>query len=227
MRDTMLLFSGGRDSIVAAAMLSRAGSLAGLYLFNYGQQAYEHQLSLAEMYAERFGVPLLTDEFNYPKKCPPSAKAGMFIKGFKPETEFTREEMAETVTTPEDFGYIEGRNMLIFTTASIRATYHNCLKLAVGFQINDAEVRHNVDAETGVIADNTHEFLLKMQALINQSFMGNPLMLYAPLFGMNKEQVLQLGRSFGIEFQGDTNWPYYSCEFYPACGKCSQCLDAE
>jgi len=200
--------------------------LKGLYLFDYGQVAFTEQMRLAQFYSAKFGVPILSDAFRYNVQCPASSKAGMFIHGFQPATEFTREEMAESNTTPADFGYIEGRNMLIFAHASIRATYFGCLKVAVGFQVNDAEVRHNVDAETGTIADNTHEFLLKMQAVINQSFMGNALMLYAPLFGMNKEHVLSLGRGYGIDFN-QPEWPFYSCEFYPPCGKCSQCLDAK
>jgi len=207
MRPAIVLLSGGLDSATVAAIARRDGFVVHAISFRYGQR-HMAELAAAARVARHLGVAshriidldlramggsALTDDIDVPKGRSPH-------------------EMSEVIPIT----YVPARNTIF-------------LAYALGF----AEVSDAKDIFLGVNAvdysgypDCRPEFVSAFEQLANLATKagveGSRFTIHAPLLNLSKADIIQLGRSLGVDY-GLTSSCYDPAPSGEACGRCDSC----
>lgn len=225
---TAVLFSGGIDSVVLSYLIHATDNLGTLILVNYGQTTFPEQHRIMRVLAEELGCDTHVISHDYRSICPensPEASSPQFTPDFKPTNSYTRDDLTTTMGSLsqfQDWGWLNGRNAMFILLASIYASYNGCGKLVVGTQYNDIELGFAVKPELSAACDTTRHLIDLMNKIVFLSF-KEPFLIETPLLAFSKSQVVALGRTLGANLIHNS----ISCEYYPPCGMCSQCLDRQ
>lgn len=172
-RRAVCTVSGGLDSAVSAAIMSRLGFKTDFIFFDWGQKTYKKELECAQALAKYYMADLNVVEVPLLKELP--------------EISLTE---TETLTTAVN-EYVPNRNSIFETQAVAFAESLRAGVVCVGSIGGD----HNCP-------DNTPQFIEVMQQLVDQGTMLKPsIQMIAPLISMDKIGVVKLGLELGIPFE--------------------------
>lgn len=204
--DTIILFSGGLDSLVAAGLLMEdkpSDVLAGVF-FDYGQHTtgveWEAAVSLSEhLPSERFALVRrsIRDYHEYVKDI-------SIVKG----------NVAKADEDPSLF-FVPGRNIVFLLYASIIGYAHGCRRIAFS--------AHKSDRVSG---DCQPEFITSFENTLGWG-MGlhgkqAPYKVWSPLIGMTKGDVVREGTRLGLPLH--LSWSCYDVGD-KHCGVCHNCVE--
>ncbi len=110
--------------------------------------------------------------------------------------------------TPDAAVYLPGRNALLLIKASLWC------------QMNGVEELALASLGTSPFSDATSEFFESFQSLLTQGE-GRPLTILQPFAGMNKTEVMRLGRKYPLELTFSCIAPHGDMH----CGQCNKCAE--
>lgn len=222
MKPGLLLISGGIDSVTLAYVLKRAGALRGMMFIDYGQASAQHQFNMVQEHASILGVETLKRESI---SWPVYARGAGYIftcgKHPKPMTDpyapvtMTKEEYDTYLKDQWDF--IQGRNIIFLTHACSYAVHLGLATVYTAFQFDPPEWKNG-----GVQGcDTSPQFVQAFNALAGLGGFSKHVRVECPFLDScsSKKDIVRMARMHGVRLSAT-----YSCEFFPACGSCHQCL---
>jgi 7-cyano-7-deazaguanine synthase in queuosine biosynthesis len=219
--------SGGLDSTTMMYELHAAGALKAVFFARYGQASAAACLSMVRWHARRCGnAPVVVLDVHAPKHHG-GRLLGVYKHGFKPSNKrFPPDSKAVRKPTQnnvknfmyKEWSWIEGRNSLFFIQAAILAGSMGLDTIYTAFQFN--QVYWDVPAKKRYLYDTGPEFVRAMNNLFSSGAFIEPMRVEAPYLDAKRDKVWIIRR--GLKLGADLSRTH-SCEFYPACGRCSQC----
>lgn len=219
---SVLISSGGIESVTLQYM--EAEAITDVIHFHYGQSMLQETVPLLREHCDYLSHRLLV----LPLGALPDSYSGQpsHREGHIPLVEFNLDRgSSEDGPTIRRFqmGYMEGRGALFLLQAAIWASCNGHNTVLIGLQMEgEAWERHDSSAGEVYGSDTSQAFLDAAQRMIDIGF-ASPIRLDAPFLRSraSKREIVKLAVGMGIPVDRT-----YSCEFYPRCGKCLQCLAA-
>lgn len=220
MKPGLLMCSGGIDSITMAYWLRQQGALRSLFFCDYGQASGDHQAEIVHEHALRLRVGARREMFDWPEYAKGKGyifKDHHYPKGVVDPYGPTRMTKAEYDTyLEEQWDFIQGRNLAFLTRACAYAIHLGLDTVYMAHQFDQPEW------EAGIgMSDTSEEFVSAFNALAAIGSFSKPVRVEAPFLTLRrtKQEIVRLGRVLGVPLSRT-----YSCEFFPECGECRQCL---
>ena len=209
MKNAIVLCSGGLDSVTAAYYVKKRLKYRNLIIlfFDYKQRTLKQEKKTAKKTAKKLKAKFIEIKLSELAEISTS-----LINQTKRVKKVKRQELKDTKKEAEKY-YVPCRNIIFLVYA---------LALAEFFYIKKKEI---YDIFTGfkcegkeAYQDTTKEFVDKMNRLkkLATNCKGK---IIAPLISMDKDEIILLGRKFGINFE-DTHSCYISNKH---CGCCLSC----
>lgn len=195
----VVLLSGGIDSAVMLALALKEGKECIALSFDYGQR-HRVELKSAKRIAEHYGVEQKLVKID----------ASLFL-GTALVGDQNKPVSRSTLT------YVPGRNTLFVAFAS---------SLAEGIGAREIHIGPNRD-DYFLYPDCRPEYLNAFQNLLNlsskKSVEGFPTKLVAPLIGLNKGEIVKIGRELNVPLEL-THSCYFPDEDGKPCKQCDACF---
>lgn len=223
----VLLCSGGIDSVTLLYWLRATNSLRGVVQVDYGQASAAHQAELLRKHTHRLGIPdrlVRVEKIPWPEHA--RGRGYIFNTGSYPAplddpyAPVYYDEEQNKRYVKEQFDHLQGRNVVFLTYAAAWAISLGCSVLHTAFQY-DAPVWAVLDRGGIEDSDVGRPFVREYNHLAASGAFSEPLRVSTPLLDwrLTKSQIATIATWLGANLH-DT----HSCEFYPACGQCGQCL---
>ena len=198
---SVALLSGGLDSVVGCKRAADETKVELALTFDYGQPAAEREVEAAGAIAKRLGISQRTIKLAWLGEMLPEG-----LKGKGPEAELGDEkaelEAARAVWVPN-------RNGVFINVAAAFAEVLDCDQVVAGF-----------NAEEGAsFPDNSQEYIEAANAALEFSTLRKPRVV-SYTAGMNKAEILRLGRKIGAPLELIWSCYYGGKEM---CGECLSC----
>ena len=203
---SVVLLSGGLDSVVNFKCAIDEGEVAASLTFDYGQAAFANEKRAAAACAERFGVPHRIIDLKWYEHLVPDAISG------------SCEAMTFDGALPED-----GESLLKEAWVPNR----NCVFLSIGAAFAEASGAGGVviginREEAELFPDNTEAFRDAMNALLGISTRSD-VRVITYTSEMTKKEIVKLGRKIDAPLD-----LVYSCyrksDDRRMCGSCQSCV---
>jgi 7-cyano-7-deazaguanine synthase len=195
-----VLFSGGLDSAVLLAdAIRRIDRVQPLYV----------SVGLAWEREERLVIERLMRE-------PPFHRAARIVQlrfdmqDVYPPTHWAIRGEAPGFDTPDEDVYLEGRNIVLLTKASVFMARAKLTTVFIGPLAGNP------------FPDATPEFFARIGAALSAG-LASPIQVEAPFLQMHKSDVIRLGRSLGVPLALTLSCMQPSNGLH--CGKCSKCRE--
>ena len=199
---TAVLFSGGLDSAVLAADEATRGPVLPIYV----------SAGLAWEAAELAVVARLLAPPPVSGRVRPLARVGVDVRDVYPPSHWAIRGEPPAYDTPDEDVYLEGRNVVLLSKASVLCARRGIQRMALGPLAGNP------------FPDATPEFFAAMARALSLG-LGHPIEIAAPLARMHKHDVVRLGMTLGVPFELTL-----SC-MNPAggvhCGRCSKCRERQ
>lgn len=174
-----------------------------------------HWEQLDRRYGNQFEFHYMT----FKVKLPKWSKSSVDQEGFIPE----RHKDNLTAKTFTELGpnvFIDGRNAIFHLWLTSYCSKNNIPVLLTGHQLEEYEF-DELDSYRARTEDVGPYFIDRMNLLTEVGF-KNHVRIVAPWLDMrlSKYHIVKIGRDLGINLEDDT----FSCYFFPACGKCGNCI---
>ncbi len=226
MKPGVLLASGGIDSTVLAHVLHECDALVSMYFVDYGQASAKDQWSSVVDTATRLDVPSARVELSLPGYMQGSG-AVFGWRDPKPQLDpyspltMGSEEYTEYLRDVWDI--IPARNSLFVLYGAAFALSVGADRLYAAFQFDAPEwdVMDRTGVEAFVGCDTSPLFVHAMNELLRRGGLHKAMTVDAPFLDQRwtKQMVVDAARDMGVDLH-----PTYSCEFFPECGECRQCV---
>jgi 7-cyano-7-deazaguanine synthase len=199
---TIVICSGGLDSVTLAHKVSRENILAGLVSFNYGQR-HARELDFAKACADRLGVPhQLVDVSQFGALLCGSALTDDIAV---PDGHYAEETMKITV--------VPNRNAIMLAMAYGIAVARNADAVAAAFHGGDHYIYP--DCRPG--------FVTAFAAMQSHALEGMAdIRLVTPFLEMRKADIVAEGANLGVPFA--QTWSCYKGGDLH-CGRCGTCVE--
>jgi 7-cyano-7-deazaguanine synthase len=197
--DVAVLLSAGLDSAVLAAAEARTSVVQPIYVSAGLAWEHEELAALARL--------LATGPF---KRVAPLVQLSFTVQDLYPSTHWALRGVPPAFDTPDADVYLAGRNVILLSKAGIYCGQRQITRIALGPLAGNP------------FPDATPEFFSAMARALSLG-LGQTLTIDTPLAAMEKEEVVRLGRSLGVDL-GLT----LSCMNPQAglhCGRCSKCRE--
>ena len=191
----LLLYGGGIDSTALLHWLSGTAGRLGAVFFDYGQKANEHEREACEYFCTRYGAEL----FVLPLSMQFLA-ASAIMKG------------SDKVANDPKVNVLDGRNLMLISTAGVLAVEYGYNKLAVGF---------HQEPVARPFPDASPEFLASVNTTLKQSFIAD-LEVIAPFKDMSRQDIFALAEFSDKDILRRAHTCYEGVK--GGCGTCSHCL---
>lgn len=191
----IVLLSGGIDSTVALASALWDGIDVGAISFDYGQ-THRRELDAAEAVARHYGIEQRVIPLGSVLGSSSALTGGA--------------EIPEGVAGCPDATVVPGRNLVMLSVAIAIAERSDSGLVIIG---------SNADDHAGYL-DCRPRFLTAVDSVARLGT-GDRVEVYAPLLGLTKRQVVELGRDLDAPL--DLTWSCYRGGDVP-CGRCGACL---
>lgn len=195
-----VLFSGGLDSAVLLAIAAERGPAQPMYVrvglaWEAAELAIAGPLFRAEAYRGRI-LPLVT--------------LGVDMRDVYPASHWAIRGEAPGFDTPDEDVYIDGRNIVLLSKASVFMARAGITRVLMGTLSGNP------------FPDASRAFFDAMQSALSAG-LGAPIQIDAPLSSMHKADVIRRGAELGVPFELTL-----SC-MQPVdgmhCGRCSKCRE--
>jgi 7-cyano-7-deazaguanine synthase len=200
--ETIVICSGGLDSVTLAHKVAEEHSLAGLISFDYGQR-HKRELEFAARCAARLGVPHSVIDIS---------SIGSMLSG---------SALTDAVEVPD--GHYAEESMKITVVPN-----RNAIMLAVAYGIASAR---KADAVAGAFHGGDHfiypdcrpAFIDAFESMQKQALDGlSDIRLYAPFLRLTKSDIVTEGNRLNVPF-AETWSCYKGGEKH--CGRCGTCVE--
>jgi len=199
-----VLLSGGLDSAVTLFYAKREGYDCHCLAFDYGQR-HAREIAMARRLAAEAGATLET------VKLPFTWKGSSLVDD---TLDLPRRRPLAEIRSGVPTTYVPARNTVFLSIAASFAEAIGARAIFIG--------AHQEDASG--YPDCRKEYLDAFDAVLRlgtKAGLEGRLELAAPLIGMNKRAIIELGASLGVSF-GHT-WSCYEGGVRP-CGTCDSCI---
>ncbi len=205
MRDrSIVLLSGGLDSVVNFALAAQETDIRLALFFDYGQESAGREWAAARAVAARSGVRAVKTSLPFLKKMK-SGLAGASIPDFDPERFHDADYAAKTAQAV----WVPNRNGLFLNIAAAFAESTGASLIVTGFNAEEGET----------FPDNTQEFLNRANRAFEYSTLSRPRAV-SYTADMTKTRIVERGLSCGARL--DLIWSCYHGR-RRMCGRCESC----
>lgn len=198
---TVVLLSGGMDSVTALHQASREGEVVAALSFHYGSKHNDREIPFAQWHCQKLGIPHLTIPLDFIGEFFSSdllARGGEIPKGH-----YEEENMKKTV--------VPFRNGILL---SIAAGYAESVE-AEGLVI----AAHSGDH--AIYPDCREDFLAAQASAIRLGTYAG-IALLRPFTEMSKADIVRAGAAMGVDYS--RTWScYVGGEQH--CGECGTCVE--
>lgn len=204
--DTILLYSGGLDSLVSAGILAqRYGPQEVTCLFlDYGQHTAQVEYAAAQAALGKWNHPTVTLESRTLVDYWPLVRDCAIVKGNVPNAD----------EDPNLF-FVPGRNIWFLLYAAVFGYESGCRNIALSSHRSDH-----------VAGDCMPEFLTALQDAFAWGFSKQRRVenytIWSPLADYNKAEVVRQGHRMGLPLE--LTWSCYDSQAHQ-CGTCHNCVD--
>lgn len=199
MNKSIVLLSGGLDSVVSLGVAKEKYNISLALFFDYGQKSLEKELDASKKVAQYYNIEHKTIELPFLKSI---TQTSVVSEKEVPQDIYATAESARAVWVPN-------RNGLFLNIAASYADSYNYSHIVIGANKEEGQT----------FPDNTKEFIEK----INHSFEYSTLVkvkVVAPLINYDKNDIVKLALDSSIPLElvkscynsGNKN-----------CGKCESC----
>ncbi len=198
---TVVLLSGGMDSVVAFHQVRREHEVVAALSFDYGSKHNAREIPFAKLHAERAGVPHRTIDLGFMNECFASdlLKSG----GEIPDGHYAEENMKRTV--------VPFRNGIMLAVACGFAESAEAEALAIAAHSGDH----------AIYPDCREPFMQGMAAAMEAGTYAR-IKLLRPFIAMDKAAIARRGAELGVDF-AETWSCYKGGEIH--CGTCGTCVE--
>jgi 7-cyano-7-deazaguanine synthase len=199
---TIVICSGGLDSVTLAYKIAKENALAGLLSFDYGQR-HKKELAFAAQCATALNVPhSIIDISSIGAHLTGSALTDALEV---PDGHYAEESMKITV--------VPNRNSIMLSIAYGIAAARNCDAVAAAFHGGDHFI----------YPDCRPNFVEAFDAMQKQALDGmNNIKLHAPFLNLDKAGIVAEGARLGVPFEN--TWSCYKGGDLH-CGRCGTCVE--
>jgi len=208
MNKSIILLSGGLDSLVSLAYAKEKYNIQLALTFDYGQRAAKKEIESAKTIAEYFNIEHIVIKTPWLQEITETS----LVNTSKDLPELDSKELDNPELTLDSAKnvWVPNRNGVFLNIAACYAD-----------SLNYAEIIFGANKEEGsTFPDNTQEFIDKINAAFEFSTLVKPK-VFAPLINLNKTEILKLA----LEVEAPLNL-MRSCytDEEKHCGKCESCL---
>ena len=198
---TVVLLSGGMDSVTAFHEVRRRQEVVAALSFDYGSKHNAREIPFAELHARRAGVPHRTINLGFMNECFASdlLKSG----GEIPDGHYAADNMKRTV--------VPFRNGIMLAVACGFAESMEAEALAIAAHSGDH----------AIYPDCREPFMRAMGAAMEEGTYAR-IRLLRPFIAMDKAAIARRGSELGIDFS-ETWSCYKGGEIH--CGTCGTCIE--
>jgi 7-cyano-7-deazaguanine synthase len=195
-----VLISAGLDSAVLAAAEARDRRVHPLYISS----------GLAWEAEEVSALERLLSRTPFSGRLEPLARLAFTIRDLYPATHWALRGEPPAFDTPDEDVYLEGRNVVLLTKASIYCVRHRIGRIAIGPLAGNP------------FPDATPEFFAAMARALSLG-LAQPIEVVAPLATMDKSAVIRLGVELGVPLE--LTLSCMNPQEGRHCGRCSKCRE--
>src|SRR5690349_19044210 len=205
----VLLLSGGLDSTTLLAYAVDAGYDVHALSFRYGQR-HVHELEAAKRIARHFGI-----EDHRVVDVDLRAFGGSALTS---DVDVPKDRPIDAMSSGIPITYVPARNTIFLSFA---------LALAEVLEVSDVFIGVNALDYSGY-PDCRPEYIAAYERMANLGTRGgvegtHPIRIRTPLIDLAKRQIIELGRSLGVDY-GMTTSCYDPAPDGAACGRCDACV---
>jgi 7-cyano-7-deazaguanine synthase len=200
-RSSVVLVSGGMDSVTALYEAAAQGPVVAALSFDYGAKHHERELPMARWHADKLGIrhviirlPFLVEHF----------ESALLQGGAEiPKGHYEEESMKQTV--------VPFRNGILLAIAAGFAESNQAAGLVIAAHAGDHAIYP--DCREGFMLSMAEAIRLGTYAEVN---------LLRPFIGLSKGQIASKGAALGVDFA--QTWScYVGGEQH--CGECGTCVE--
>lgn len=199
MNKSIILLSGGLDSIVALAECKEKYGIELALTFDYGQKSLVQEISASKKICEFYNIKHKIIKLDWLKEI---SNSSLVKDEAIPEKNFETEENTKSV-------WIPNRNGLFLNIAACFADSFNYNYIIFGANKDEATT----------FPDNTEEFRAKISETFETSTLIKPKVI-APLINYTKNDIVKIAIKKGVPLEFVRSC-YNSGERH--CGKCASC----
>jgi 7-cyano-7-deazaguanine synthase len=195
-----VLISAGLDSVVLAAAEARDWRVHPLYI----------STGLAWEAEEVSALERLLSRAPFSARVEPLTRLAFTIRDLYPATHWALRGEPPAFDTPDEDVYLEGRNVVLLTKASIYCARHRIGRIALGPLAGNP------------FPDATSEFFEAMARALSLG-LAQPIDVVAPFASMDKSEVIRLGVELGVPLE--LTLSCMNPQEGRHCGRCSKCRE--
>jgi 7-cyano-7-deazaguanine synthase len=196
---TAVLLSAGLDSAVLAASEARASRVQPIYVRS-GLAWEAEELSALERLLD---TPTFRD-------MEPLVRLTFTVRDLYPDSHWALVGTPPGFDTPDEDVYLAGRNVILLSKAAIYCARHGIERIAIGPLAGNP------------FPDATPEFFAAMARALSLG-LAHEITIAAPLIGMDKTAVIELGLELGVPL--DLTLSCMNPRDGLHCGQCSKCRE--
>ncbi len=199
MNKSVILLSGGLDSVVTLGAAREEYNITLALTFNYGQKPVEEEIKASERVCKYYNVEHRVIKLDWLKDI---TKTSLVSDSNVPDSNFGTNESMQAVWVPN-------RNGLFLNIAAAFADTYNFTHILFGANAQEGKT----------FPDNTKEFIERINSALSFSTLVKPE-VYAPLINCTKDDIVKIALDKGVPLE-----LVRSCynKANKNCGKCESC----
>ena len=162
-KNTIILLSGGLDSLVSLALLNEEYHIKTALFFNYGQKPFKKELAACKKICKYYGIQLEVIKLDWYEKISESSALSK-----------------NSNSKNTDSYWMPNRNGLFVNIAAAYADAQNCQYIAIGANKEEA----------ATFSDNSIDFINNANNLFVTSTQ-NSVKIIAPLINLDKNEIIK------------------------------------
>lgn len=207
-KSVVALLSGGLDSVVSMATLLDEYKIQKALLFDYGQRAFEKELSAVEKVCGHYKIPFDVVVLPWLKAITETSLVNT-SSGLPRYTQQNLDTSLQAIQDSAKAVWVPNRNGVMLNIAAAFAESLNCKYLVFGANAEEATT----------FPDNTKEYADQLTKAFSYST-ANHVTILAPLSGITKTEIVALAIEKKVPLQ--YVWSCYMSE-EKHCGTCESC----
>ena len=200
MTKSVILLSGGLDSLVSLGLKKEELNITLALTFDYGQKSLSKEVEASKNICKYYGVEHKVIKLDWLKNI---TNTSLVSDDNVP----TKEELFDTIKSAKSV-WVPNRNGLFLNVAACYADSQDFDYIVIGANKEEAQS----------FPDNTQEFINRINSEFEYSTQKHPKVI-APLINCNKNDIVKLALEHNIPLKF-----VQSCYAGKHCGKCESCI---